>query len=130
MGGSRASLGHASEIGGKYVAQEGIVMGVDHHLDLISSKVLDVISHSDITVEARYHELLWKLMRHVSFERGELEILRMEDLGPRGLSPLISFLIISTSSSCEESSWICADRSHQSAPHGVGRWIGDAFNCP
>ena len=32
-------------------------MGVDRHLDLIDSEVLDGVGHSGMTVEARYHEL-------------------------------------------------------------------------
>ena len=39
-------------------------MGMDSHLDLVGSEVLDGIGHSSITVESRYHELLLKPMRY------------------------------------------------------------------
>ena len=59
MGGSRTSLrSRALETGRKYSTQEEIVMGVDRHLDLIGTKVLDGVNHSGIAVEVRYHELL------------------------------------------------------------------------
>ena len=35
-----------------------IDMGVDRHLELIGSKVLEGIGHYDVTLEAQYRELL------------------------------------------------------------------------
>jgi len=35
-------------------------MGLNCHLNLIGSEVLDRVGHSGIAVEVRYHELFWK----------------------------------------------------------------------
>ena len=39
-----------------------VVVRVNHHLDQISSEVLDGVSHSSVTIEARHHELLQELV--------------------------------------------------------------------
>ena len=53
-----------------------IVIGVDCHPDLIGSEMLDGISLSSITVEARYHELLRKPIRHDLFRKRGIRDLR------------------------------------------------------
>ena len=40
------------------------------------------------------------------------------------------FLTSPPNPQCEESLWIYAIHSHQSAPHGVRTQISDAFDCP
>ena len=50
--------GHALETGWKHSTHDEVVVGVDHHLDLISSEVLDGVGQSGVAIEARYHELL------------------------------------------------------------------------
>ena len=34
------------------------MVGVDHHLDLVSSEMLDGVGHSGVTIVVQHHELL------------------------------------------------------------------------
>ena len=43
-------------------ADQGVIVGVGRHLDLISLEVLEIVGHSIVAIEARYYELLRKLM--------------------------------------------------------------------
>jgi len=101
MGESRTNLSHALETGKKYPTHEKIIMGVDSHLDLIGSEMLDEVDHSGIAVKALYHKLLWEPVGR------DLRKWRIRDSQdgksspPRGcgFSSLICFLTISMRSS-------------------------------
>jgi len=71
-GESRTSQGQAFETERKYLTHEIIIVGVDHYLDLIGSKVLDGFGRSDVVIEARYYKLLWKVMRRELLRKREI----------------------------------------------------------
>ena len=94
--------GRALETERKHLTHEVVVVGVDHHLDLISSEMLDMVGYSGVTIRLGITNFFGNRWDVISSERGESKIRRMEDLGPLwdcGVSSWIRFRIISTRSS-------------------------------
>ena len=44
-------------------AHEEVIVGVDRHLVLVMSKMLDGVCHSRVPVEVLHSELLWEMVR-------------------------------------------------------------------